>query len=46
MHHLPLLCFQGIIQDVKLIFAPNGYITQCPNLNRSKYDILYNMLSK
>lgn len=31
------LCYQGIIQDVKLIFAPNGYITQCPNLNRSKY---------
>lgn len=28
---------QGVIQDVKLIFAPNGYITQCPNLNRSKY---------
>lgn len=33
---LPLCC-QGVIQDVKLIFAPNGYITQCPNLNRSKY---------
>lgn len=31
------LYFQGVIQDVKLIFAPNGYITQCPNLNRSKY---------
>ena len=30
------LCWQGVIQDVKLIFAPNGYITQCPNLNRSK----------
>ncbi|MEQ2187995.1 Protein kinase C-binding protein nell1 [Goodea atripinnis] len=29
------LYFQGIIQDVKLIFAPNGYITQCPNLNRT-----------
>uniref|UniRef100_A0A8C2W9W8 Neural EGFL like 1 n=1 Tax=Cyclopterus lumpus TaxID=8103 RepID=A0A8C2W9W8_CYCLU len=29
------LCFQGVIQDVKLIFAPNGYITQCPNLNRT-----------
>ncbi|KAI3377372.1 hypothetical protein L3Q82_008563 [Scortum barcoo] len=27
--------FKGIIQDVKLIFAPNGYITQCPNLNRT-----------
>ncbi|MED6233776.1 Protein kinase C-binding protein nell1 [Ataeniobius toweri] len=26
---------KGIIQDVKLIFAPNGYITQCPNLNRT-----------
>lgn len=22
---------------MKLIFAPNGYIAQCPNLNRSKY---------
>uniref|UniRef100_A0AAQ4NR23 Neural EGFL like 1 n=1 Tax=Gasterosteus aculeatus aculeatus TaxID=481459 RepID=A0AAQ4NR23_GASAC len=27
--------FKGVIQDVKLIFAPNGYITQCPNLNRT-----------
>nr|XP_014344649.1 PREDICTED: protein kinase C-binding protein NELL1 [Latimeria chalumnae] len=27
--------FQGIIQDVKIIFMTNGYITQCPNLNRT-----------
>uniref|UniRef100_A0A672FV49 Neural EGFL like 1 n=1 Tax=Salarias fasciatus TaxID=181472 RepID=A0A672FV49_SALFA len=27
--------FKGVIQDVKLIFAPNAYITQCPNLNRT-----------
>ncbi|MBN3326071.1 NELL1 protein, partial [Atractosteus spatula] len=27
--------FKGTIQDVKMIFAPNGYITQCPNLNRT-----------
>ncbi|XP_059927969.1 protein kinase C-binding protein NELL1-like [Gadus macrocephalus] len=27
--------FKGVIQDVKLIFAPNGYISQCPNLNRT-----------
>ncbi|XP_068596599.1 protein kinase C-binding protein NELL1-like [Brachionichthys hirsutus] len=27
--------FKGIIQDVKLVFAPNGYIAQCPNLNRT-----------
>uniref|UniRef100_A0A673Z516 Neural EGFL like 1 n=1 Tax=Salmo trutta TaxID=8032 RepID=A0A673Z516_SALTR len=27
--------FKGTIQDVKFIFAPNGYITQCPNLNRT-----------
>ncbi|XP_053122617.1 protein kinase C-binding protein NELL1 isoform X7 [Hemicordylus capensis] len=27
--------FKGIIQDVKIIFMPNGYITQCPNLNRT-----------
>ncbi|XP_075423320.1 protein kinase C-binding protein NELL1 isoform X4 [Ascaphus truei] len=27
--------FKGIIQDVKIIFTPNGYITQCPNLNRT-----------
>ncbi|GAB5577669.1 protein kinase C-binding protein NELL1 isoform X3 [Prionailurus iriomotensis] len=26
--------FKGIIQDGKIIFMPNGYITQCPNLNR------------
>ncbi|KAG9463337.1 hypothetical protein GDO78_021945, partial [Eleutherodactylus coqui] len=26
---------QGVIQDVKLIFMPSGYITQCPNLNRT-----------
>ncbi|KAH0620833.1 hypothetical protein JD844_021643, partial [Phrynosoma platyrhinos] len=25
----------GILQDVKIIFMPNGYITQCPNLNRT-----------
>ncbi|KAI9519388.1 hypothetical protein NQZ68_028745 [Dissostichus eleginoides] len=34
LHPFPL-CSQGVIQDVKLIFAPNGYITQCPNLNRT-----------
>ncbi|KAI4561626.1 hypothetical protein MJG53_016680 [Ovis ammon polii x Ovis aries] len=28
--------FKGIIQDGKIIFMPNGYITQCPNLNRNK----------
>eukprot|EP00079_Xenopus_tropicalis_P031382 XP_017945153.1 PREDICTED: protein kinase C-binding protein NELL1 [Xenopus tropicalis] len=27
--------FKGVIQDVKMIFMPNGYITQCPNLNRT-----------
>uniref|UniRef100_A0A8C6VKN0 Neural EGFL like 1 n=1 Tax=Naja naja TaxID=35670 RepID=A0A8C6VKN0_NAJNA len=27
--------FKGIIQDAKVIFMPNGYITQCPNLNRT-----------
>ncbi|XP_068050284.1 protein kinase C-binding protein NELL1 isoform X5 [Anomalospiza imberbis] len=27
--------FKGVIQDVKIIFIPNGYITQCPNLNRT-----------
>ncbi|XP_071618743.1 protein kinase C-binding protein NELL1 isoform X7 [Heliangelus exortis] len=27
--------FKGVIQDVKVIFIPNGYITQCPNLNRT-----------
>ncbi|XP_062823867.1 protein kinase C-binding protein NELL1 isoform X8 [Anolis carolinensis] len=27
--------FKGILQDVKVIFMPNGYITQCPNLNRT-----------
>ncbi|XP_070347454.1 protein kinase C-binding protein NELL1 isoform X4 [Equus asinus] len=27
--------FKGIIQDGKIIFMPNGYITQCPNLNRT-----------
>nr|XP_033784819.1 protein kinase C-binding protein NELL1 isoform X5 [Geotrypetes seraphini] len=28
--------FKGIMQDVKIVFMPNGYITQCPNLNRTK----------
>ncbi|XP_029438401.1 protein kinase C-binding protein NELL1 isoform X6 [Rhinatrema bivittatum] len=28
--------FKGIMQDVKIIFVPSGYITQCPNLNRTK----------
>ncbi|XP_018115807.1 neural EGFL like 1 S homeolog isoform X3 [Xenopus laevis] len=27
--------FKGVIQDVKMIFIPNGYITQCPNLNHT-----------
>ncbi|XP_006743286.1 protein kinase C-binding protein NELL1-like [Leptonychotes weddellii] len=27
--------FKGIIQDGKIILMPNGYITQCPNLNRT-----------
>ncbi|XP_064513250.1 protein kinase C-binding protein NELL1 isoform X5 [Pseudopipra pipra] len=27
--------FKGVIQDVKVVFIPNGYITQCPNLNRT-----------
>ncbi|KAM3919670.1 protein kinase C-binding protein NELL1 isoform 2-T2 [Leptodactylus fuscus] len=27
--------FKGVIQDVKLIFMPSGYLTQCPNLNRT-----------
>ncbi|XP_072515963.1 protein kinase C-binding protein NELL1-like [Salminus brasiliensis] len=27
--------FKGIMQDVKFVFAPNGYIMQCPNLNRT-----------
>ncbi|XP_029438398.1 protein kinase C-binding protein NELL1 isoform X3 [Rhinatrema bivittatum] len=27
--------FKGIMQDVKIIFVPSGYITQCPNLNRT-----------
>ncbi|XP_042197315.1 protein kinase C-binding protein NELL1 isoform X2 [Callorhinchus milii] len=27
--------FKGIMQDVKIILMPNGYIIQCPNLNRT-----------
>ncbi|XP_053304978.1 protein kinase C-binding protein NELL1 isoform X2 [Spea bombifrons] len=27
--------FKGVIQDVKIIFAPNAYFSQCPNLNRT-----------
>ncbi|XP_062869522.1 protein kinase C-binding protein NELL1-like [Trichomycterus rosablanca] len=27
--------FKGSMQDVRFVFAPNGYITQCPNLNRT-----------
>uniref|UniRef100_A0A673Z6N1 Neural EGFL like 1 n=1 Tax=Salmo trutta TaxID=8032 RepID=A0A673Z6N1_SALTR len=36
--------FKGTIQDVKFIFAPNGYITQCPNLNRSNAAIFKIMM--
>ncbi|XP_068116533.1 protein kinase C-binding protein NELL1 isoform X1 [Hyperolius riggenbachi] len=27
--------FKGVIQDAKIIFMPSGYISQCPNLNRT-----------
>uniref|UniRef100_A0A8C5PHT4 Neural EGFL like 1 n=1 Tax=Leptobrachium leishanense TaxID=445787 RepID=A0A8C5PHT4_9ANUR len=27
--------FKGVIQDVKIAFMPNGYLSQCPNLNRT-----------
>ncbi|XP_048339473.1 protein kinase C-binding protein NELL1 isoform X3 [Sphaerodactylus townsendi] len=27
--------FKGIIQDANVVFMPNGYIPQCPNLNRT-----------
>lgn len=27
--------FKGTIQDVKIMLVPTGYITQCPNLNRT-----------
>ncbi|KAM9460559.1 protein kinase C-binding protein NELL1-like isoform 2-T2 [Clarias gariepinus] len=27
--------FKGSMQDVKLVFSPNGYIMQCPSLNRT-----------
>ncbi|XP_069078037.1 protein kinase C-binding protein NELL1 isoform X2 [Pleurodeles waltl] len=27
--------FKGTIQDVKIMLVPNGYLTQCPNLNRT-----------
>ncbi|KAM7330769.1 hypothetical protein ACRRTK_009958 [Alexandromys fortis] len=30
----PTVPQMGIIQDGKIIFMPNGFITQCPNLNR------------
>lgn len=33
-----LQCFytQGIMQDVQLLVMPQGFIAQCPDLNRSK----------
>jgi len=27
---------QGIMQDVQLLVMPQGFISQCPDLNRSK----------
>uniref|UniRef100_A0AAV2LNF8 Laminin G domain-containing protein n=1 Tax=Knipowitschia caucasica TaxID=637954 RepID=A0AAV2LNF8_KNICA len=27
--------FKGLMQDVKFVFAPNGFVAQCPNLNRT-----------
>lgn len=27
--------FKGILQDVKIILMPNGYVMQCPDLNRT-----------
>ncbi|KAK3562224.1 hypothetical protein QTP86_031027, partial [Hemibagrus guttatus] len=30
-------CLQGSMQDVKLVFSSNGYMVQCPSLNRSKW---------
>ncbi|KAF4083542.1 hypothetical protein AMELA_G00143170 [Ameiurus melas] len=32
--------FKGSMQDVQFVFASNGYIMQCPSLNRSKYKSL------
>lgn len=31
------LCLQGVMQDLQILVMPQGYITQCPDLNRSKY---------
>lgn len=31
------VCAQGVMQDVEILVMPQGYISQCPDLNRSEY---------
>lgn len=30
------VCVQGVMQDVEILVMPQGYISQCPDLNRSE----------
>lgn len=30
------VCLQGVMQDVQILVMPQGYIAQCPDLNRSE----------
>lgn len=36
------LCVQGVMQDVEILVMPQGYISQCPDLNRSECSLLLN----
>lgn len=36
------LCVQGVMQDVEILVMPQGYISQCPDLNRSECSHLFN----
>lgn len=31
---------QGVMQDVEILVMPQGYISQCPDLNRSELSLL------
>lgn len=43
---LCVLCVQGVMQDVEILVMPQGYISQCPDLNRSKWSLVLYTLRK
>uniref|UniRef100_A0A8C4HDS5 Neural EGFL like 2a n=1 Tax=Dicentrarchus labrax TaxID=13489 RepID=A0A8C4HDS5_DICLA len=38
--------FKGVMQDVEILVMPQGYISQCPDLNRSECSLLLNTLKE